>query len=390
MPHRKESLEDPVLSRVLRLLSNAPLADIDLLSELAALAGSYKKLLHKFHKTLVISDSYEAQHQEMARKLETATRQYRQLKEVALPICMYCKKIRTDDDYWQKLETFFCKNAGLVFSHGVCPECLKTAYSKMGLSTEEIPPSVSPLPSKRASREPVEDDALRDMRALIERFAHEGAPLPPEVTQFAEKYGKLLRRFNKIVTISDSYQSQMMELNARLELIAKTDLLTGLINRWETMARLEAEKSRSERHGSPFSVVIADIDYFKRTNDIYGHLAGDRVLRAVAETLRSNLRGEDSCGRWGGEEFLIILPETDLERAGKVAAKLLAKVRSLTVPWEDRSVTITVSMGYGMFEPGSNIDAFLQRVDDALYAAKANGRDRAEACGDKTGSFRET
>lgn len=382
MPRRKPPQDDAPLARALRLLTGEQAAPVDLAAEYATLVAAYRKLLRKFHKTLIISDTYEAQHQEMVKTLEETTRRYRQLTDVALPICMYCKKIRTDEDYWQKLETFFSRNAGLMFSHGICPECIRSAYAKMGLNlAAPAPDEGEGARRSRERREAPEDDALREMRALLRQRAADGEPLPAEVELFAERYGKLSRRFHKIVTISDSYQSQLMELKARMELVARTDLLTGLANRWETMARLEAEKSRSERYGTLFSVLIADIDFFKRINDSHGHQAGDRVLRLLAETLRANLRNEDVCGRWGGEEFLLVLPETDRSHAALVAEKLLARVRAMGVQWEGCPIPVTMSVGYGACAPGTPLDDFLLRVDDALYAAKAGGRDRAAPVG---------
>jgi diguanylate cyclase (GGDEF)-like protein len=295
---------------------------------------------------------------------------------------MYCKKIRSDDDYWQRLETFFRTHADIMFSHGICPDCIKTAYDKMGMSGKAVPLPENPAARHQAAtaeRQPVEDETLREMRALVRQHAFDGTPVSPEVEQFVEKYGKLLRRFNKIVSISDSYQSQLRELNARLELMARTDLLTGLANHWEMVTRLASEKNRAERNGKAFSIVLADIDHFKRVNDTHGHLAGDRVIRAIADTLRTSLRREDICSRWGGEEFLIILPETDLQRAGTVAEKLVARVRRAEIPWEGHSIRVTVSIGYGVIEPGMGVDELIRLVDDALYSAKAAGRDRISA-----------
>ncbi|MEI6206992.1 MAG: diguanylate cyclase [Desulfuromonadales bacterium] len=377
MPRKKISMEDPELTRALGILNEAA-SDVELFTEYVALVGGYKKLLRKFNKTVIISDSYESQLQDISRKLEETAQKYIQLKNVALPICMYCKKIRSDNDYWQQLETFFSSHVDIMFSHGICPDCIKNAYDKMGLPRKAAISGDSAIvpPATPAGREPAEDEALREMRALVRQSAFDGNPLSPKVEQFVEKYGKLLRRFNKIVSIGDSYQSQLMELKSRLELMARTDLLTGLANRWEMTARLDAEKSRSERHGKNFSILLADIDYFKNINDTHGHLAGDRMLRALADTLRVSLRGEDICSRWGGEEFLVILPETDLRKAGSVAEKLLKKVRNTSVQWEGQSIRATMSIGYGVFVPGMSIDRFIRQVDEALYNAKAAGRDR--------------
>lgn len=381
MRKQKPTIDDAILKRAAAVLAAPTLSTVDLTTEYASLVSKYRTLLRKFLKTVIISDSYEAQRREMSEKLEETAAKYRQLKAVALPICMYCKKIRSDDDYWQQLETFLYNNADIMFSHGICPDCIKTAYSKMGLNKEQVitPNSAVGIPAIRGGRELTEDDALRDMRALVRQCSVEGRPLAPEVEQFVTRYGKLLRRFNKTVSISDNYQSQLMELKSRLELMARTDLLTGLSNRWDMVARLEAEKSRSERHGKPFSILIADIDHFKQVNDTFGHLAGDRVLRSIADTFRSNTRSEDICCRWGGEEFLFILPETDLNRAGAFVDKTINVVRKLVIPWDGHEIRVTVSIGYGVFIPGIDINECLRQVDGALSNAKFTGRDRAVA-----------
>ncbi len=384
MPRNKTTIEDPALNHALGIIAEGASQDVDIFAEYVALASGYKKLIRKFQKTLVISDSYEAQHQDVSKKLEEVTYKYRQLKDVALPICMYCKKIRSDDDYWQQLEAFFLKHADIMFSHGICPDCFKTYFKKMGEPRKKVPDSNVIGIKQRGSqsaRTPDEDNALREMRARIRQCAFDGKPLSPDVEQFVVNYGKLLRRFNKTVSISDSYQSQMMELNARLELLTRTDFLTGLANRWDMVTRLELEKHRSERYGKVFSILFADIDSFKRINDTYSHSVGDQVLRAIANTLRTSLRREDVCSRWGGEEFLILLPETDSQTAGSVAEKLLKKVRNTAVPCGDHTIKVTMSIGYGSFSHGMSIDRFITQVDDALHNAKTAGRDRTADAG---------
>ena len=382
MKRRRKTPYDDVLIRAAGILAEPTAPEVDLAAEYAALAESYSTLLRKLHKTLVISDSYQVHIKEVSRKLEDATLKYRQLTEVALPICMYCKKIRTDNAYWQRLDTYFSSHADIMFSHGICPDCIKEAYNQMGgRSFPEGSPSAAES-GRKGSREPVEDDAHNEMQELLRKSKEEGNPLAPDLERVADRYAKLLRRFNKIVSISDGYQSQFMDLKARLEVSARTDLLTGLVNRWEIMARLEAEKSRAERHGHDFSVLIGDLDHFKEINDTHGHLAGDRVLKMVADVLRSNLRNEDLCGRWGGEEFMVILPETDSLKARLVADKLLTGVRGLSVAWDGGEIVTTMSMGVGGFTKGMSIDECIRQVDDALYVAKSGGRDRVVMAGE--------
>jgi len=218
------------------------------------------------------------------------------------------------------------------------------------------------------------DDVLLEMKAMLRQCLDEGNSLAPGLKRITERYGKLLKRFNKVVSISDSYQSQLMELKARLEVVARTDLLTGLANRREIMNRLESERYRAERYGTIFSLLIGDLDHFKSINDSFGHLAGDMTLKMVSETLQSILRVGDCCGRWGGEEFMIILPETDLQKACLVAAKLISGISEAKIYWERETISVSMSFGVGSYTLGLSIDEYIKQVDDALYAAKAGGR----------------
>jgi diguanylate cyclase (GGDEF)-like protein len=161
------------------------------------------------------------------------------------------------------------------------------------------------------------------------------------------------------------------------ELRAGTDALTGLPNQrasHETMQRMTAQ---SDRAGQPLSVLLLDLDHFKQVNDVYGHAEGDNVLAAVGVTLRSTIREGDFCGRFGGEEFLILLPDTDLDSAGLVAEKIRASVERIQVPSVRREITI--SIGVATFPDHGTEAATVARIADrALYAAKEGGRNRVE------------
>lgn len=198
--------------------------------------------------------------------------------------------------------------------------------------------------------------------------------LVTEYKIIVESYRKLHHKLHKSLLISDSYQSQLRTFNERLELMARTDLLTGLSSRWEMASRIEIEKSRYERHKSTFSIVMADVDKFKTINDSFGHLAGDRVLREIATRIKSNCRAEDICARWGGDEFMILLPETNLQNAAIVAEKIAASVQKTPIKWEQQDIRVSVSVGVGEFKAGSSINNFLQEVDNSLYADKKAGR----------------
>lgn len=178
----------------------------------------------------------------------------------------------------------------------------------------------------------------------------------------------------------------LQQLNATLERLAANDSLTGLSNRRTLMELGAKEYKRTERFGHPMSVLVADIDLFKTVNDLYGHLAGDRVICAVAQVCAGHKRsGVDIVARFGGEEFVIVLPETDSASALQVAESLRREVESLLVCVGDegQEVAVTVSIGVATLYKGSgmNFEELVNRADQALYQAKGTGRN-AVYCAD--------
>jgi two-component system cell cycle response regulator len=160
-------------------------------------------------------------------------------------------------------------------------------------------------------------------------------------------------------------QEEIVAQAERLEGLLFEDPLTGLANRRFILTQLGGMVSGARRHHRTLTAVVIDVDHFKAVNDTRGHAEGDKVLAAVARALRSHLRAEDQLGRLGGEEFLALLPDTGIETAGAAVEKLRASVEE---------VGVTVSIGWAAWEDEA-ADLLLQRADDALYAAKARGRD---------------
>jgi diguanylate cyclase (GGDEF)-like protein len=160
-----------------------------------------------------------------------------------------------------------------------------------------------------------------------------------------------------------------------LKIRATTDRLTGLFNRAKFDEQLLSEIARAQRYTTPFSLVLYDIDHFKEVNDAYGHQMGDHVLVGLSEIVARGLREVDFLARWGGEEFVVLLPGCSREMAGLAAEKLRAAIASTTF---DPVGSITSSFGVAEFNDGDTAESLMARADNALYRAKMNGRDRVE------------
>jgi diguanylate cyclase (GGDEF)-like protein len=173
---------------------------------------------------------------------------------------------------------------------------------------------------------------------------------------------------------------RILELQQSLRFAATHDFLTGLLNRSEILAALQREFSRSGREGKSATVILADIDHFKRVNDSLGHAAGDEVLKEVARRMKSDLRPYDVVGRYGGEEFLIILPGCDLPNGVRRAEQIRNQIANEPVHTPSGAVSATISMGVTVTAFGPDLTGadILQQADVALYKAKNNGRNRTE------------
>jgi two-component system chemotaxis response regulator CheY len=181
-----------------------------------------------------------------------------------------------------------------------------------------------------------------------------------------------------------AFQNEELEkLNRMLFEQSRQDVLTSLGNRLRLTEDLQSLQSRAERYGHTYAVVVCDVDFFKAYNDRYGHLAGDDVLRRVAATISSGLRNGDSAYRYGGEEFLIVLPEQNAEAAANTADRLRRAVEDLGIPHANSPPVglVTISAGFATSAGMEDADALLKAADAALYAAKKAGRNRVSRDG---------
>jgi diguanylate cyclase (GGDEF)-like protein len=161
--------------------------------------------------------------------------------------------------------------------------------------------------------------------------------------------------------------------------MAIRDELTGINNRRHLMELLNHEKNRSLRSGGVFCLAMLDIDHFKNVNDRHGHLAGDAVLRAVATMIDKTLRNTEFCGRYGGEEFLIVLTQTDIKGALIFAERVRTNIENALFPDLGTHFKATVSIGLSEYHIGEDIDKIISRADEAPYLAKKGGRNRVES-----------
>jgi diguanylate cyclase (GGDEF)-like protein len=174
---------------------------------------------------------------------------------------------------------------------------------------------------------------------------------------------------------------ELIMKNRVLAEVSARDALTGLYNRWYVMEKIESEMNRSLRHGSPVALMMLDIDHFKRVNDSFGHAAGDSVLKSFGQVLRESCRVYDVPGRYGGEEFCIVLPETRVGNTTAVAERIRQRLAQSRFDVGGGSVAITASMGIAGMEADDGIvtsATLVERADRALYSAKNHGRNRIE------------
>lgn len=185
------------------------------------------------------------------------------------------------------------------------------------------------------------------------------------------------------------FRAQLAEADARRELerLANVDALTGALTRRHWLEQAEAERDRFHRHGQVFAILMVDLDHFKLVNDRHGHQAGDAVLQCFTRLLQSEQRRFDVVGRLGGEEFAVLLPDTDLAGAVEVAERVVAACREMTVDTTAGPVRITCSIGVAVIHGRETIAELLHRSDLAMLAAKAAGRDQVAVAGTR-GGFR--
>lgn len=219
-------------------------------------------------------------------------------------------------------------------------------------------------------------DALVDLIRLDSPRILPWGFLAMAVTMAVSLGNRFTRMMKHLEAEVSDRRAELIAANQQLSEAALIDPLTGIFNRRGFVAEAELEIKRVFRHGRSFCIVLADVDHFKSINDRLGHLCGDRVLTALATTLQGAMRGSDRLARWGGEEFILLLPETSIAGAAVVAEKLREQVAQTLIPYEGERVRATMTFGVVLFRRGESLDACIARADRALYQGKHDGRNR--------------
>lgn len=205
---------------------------------------------------------------------------------------------------------------------------------------------------------------------------------PPYSTEFKLR---LLYSFLTITFLSALYEysrdkayRRALELSEKYQHLANYDPLTHLSNRRKMHTILKREQGRAIRNAEPFSIIICDVDHFKNVNDQYGHSAGDEVLVELAKIFTDNIREQDFVARWGGEEFLFILPQTSPSNANIVAQKIQTILQKHIITYQGAPIKVTLSMGIEQFDGSRSIDDVINSADKYLYLAKESGRNQIQ------------
>lgn len=215
---------------------------------------------------------------------------------------------------------------------------------------------------------------------LIDEFMSEGAVVSYDPDIDYQKYWQIGFSVVLVLLVLLWWNRYLKKLNAKLtdsqrklELLSETDSLTNVYNRLKMDEVFNQEIKTSKRYHSPLSVIMLDVDFFKKINDKFGHVIGDNVLKKIAQTVKSNLRANDYLGRWGGEEFLIICPSTNITQATLVAEKLRATLSKAEFSPIEK---VTASFGVAAWENAETQESLISRADSALYRAKDSGRNK--------------
>lgn len=243
--------------------------------------------------------------------------------------------------------------------------------------------------SGKYRRSPLKEDAF-EAEDFFPHFGHGGKWLFFTAAPLKDSAGTVIGAIETLQDITDRKTAELAlaESERRHRELSITDGLTGLYNSRHFYMRAHEEVERCNRYASQLSLILLDVDNFKKFNDTYGHLEGDRVLAVLAEVIRAEIRGSDSAYRYGGEEFIVIFPETAPTESRIVAERLRHAFAERTfTPAPGEHVHMTISIGGGCYHPGEGLIPFVKRIDEAMYRAKNLGKNRVHFLHEDAGTF---
>jgi diguanylate cyclase (GGDEF)-like protein/PAS domain S-box-containing protein len=223
-------------------------------------------------------------------------------------------------------------------------------------------------------RATMQDGEVREVEVFLHHAEGHRVPVVVRATPMRDEQGEIV---GAVETFSDN--SNMIEALKRVDQLnqeAHQDPLTGIGNRRYIEMKIKTSLAEFNQNYQPFGLLMLDIDRFKRVNDKFGHDVGDQVLKMIASTIEKNIRTTDHIGRWGGEEFLVLVHNLDLNHLHWISDKLRALVASSYLPVSGKLVQVTVSVGATLVKPADTLATLVKRADRLLYRSKAEGRDR--------------
>ncbi|GAA5315955.1 MAG: hypothetical protein AseanaTS_11600 [Candidatus Pelagadaptatus aseana] len=283
--------------------------------------------------------------------------------------------LAADEEHRQYLETVDASLKNIMSALGVALEDYQDQRQTEEVFATQVTSNIASLSTVATSASSL--DALRQhvdqhLETLQQAVKQRSEGIGKASTPISEQLTELVRQINAIEQEASQAKQDLEEQRIR----AVTDSLTGLPNREAYVERAHYEFNRWQRYGRPLTLAVTDIDHFKRINDNYGHQAGDKVLQVLGKAIAKRLREVDFIGRYGGEEFVLLLPETDEQNAHEALDKIRQAIAAMPFRFHQDPVTITLSIGLSQFRQGDTVEAVFERADKQLYVAKQQGRNR--------------
>lgn len=349
----------------------------------------YSRLIQEKNRTMVPMDILEKRafgfnHQELCSEV---LKQWGLPENIYQPILYHHAFRDAPKEFSEQARILFLSNAlSSIFSDTESSEKIRyfadVLKEDLGITDAELELLVDQSTDRiteMCSSLDIPADNIKPLSTLLQE-ANEG------LSDLNQAYEKLLRDFKREKLQAELLAQELRETNDKLvtairelQEISTRDYLTGLFNRRYLFTHLEEELYRAERYGVCFSILMFDIDYFKRINDSHGHQSGDLVLQALSECAAASIRDIDILARYGGEEFVVVMPQTDMKGAIAIAERLRVSVEGLVIPIQGKKLNVTVSIGVASYQPHarkvSSVE-FVDRADQALYEAKCSGRNR--------------